>query len=131
VPNGDDSGQITHAVQGTMKGTADYTLYAPVADSLTGTVETYQNANFTDPSGDHTSSNWPAQAFATPADVTVQYDSTTAGGAQSDWSYTYTDACEEWTDAGNSGDGPGRTLWSGTSLARTSARPARTAPATW
>jgi hypothetical protein len=106
VPNGSDSGQITHSVQGTMAGAASYTLYAPVADTLTGTVEKYQNDNFTDPTvTDHQSPYWPEQAFATPADVTVQYDSGAPGTVQNDWSYKYTDACESWTDSGLSDDG--------------------------
>lgn len=92
--------KVTHAVKGAMNGGATYTLLAPSTDTLTGTVETVQDDNFLSPAGDKTTSDWPAQAFATPADVTVAYTNSGNG-----WSWSYNTACEKWTDAGTNGDG--------------------------
>ncbi|HWG61097.1 MAG TPA: hypothetical protein VG253_05230 [Streptosporangiaceae bacterium] len=92
--------KIGHAVTGSMNGGASYIVYAPVADTLTGTVETSQNDNFTASTGDHTTGDWPAQAFATPADAVVTY-----ADAGNGWSWKYATACESWTDAGTNGAG--------------------------
>lgn len=95
--------KIQSAVEGKMTGNAGYTLFAPAADTLTGTVETSQNDNYADPANtDQTTSDWPAQGFATPADVTVNYDN-----SGNDWDWTYTDSWEKWDENGLTDDGNG------------------------
>jgi hypothetical protein len=83
-----------------VSGRAEYELYAPAADTLTGTVPATENDNFTVPAGNSTTGSWPKQAFSSPADVTIAY----AGGGN-DWSWAYSRACESWTDSGSNGDG--------------------------
>jgi hypothetical protein len=87
---------IVHGVSGAMNGTYSLTVTAPSADTLTGTVPATEDDNFGAPAV--TTANWPKQAFATATGVSV------AGGS---YSWTYTRACESWTDAsGTDGNAP-------------------------
>jgi hypothetical protein len=87
--------KITHAVKGTLTGGISYTITAPSADTLTGVVPKTENDAFGP--GLVTTGNWPAQAFATAAGVTVTEGST--------WSWRYATQCEAWTDSAANGDG--------------------------
>lgn len=86
--------KITASVHGHMHGTYSITVTAPTADTLTGTVPATEDDNFSAPLV--TTTNWPVQAFASPTGVSV------AGGA---YNWTYTRACEQWTDSSANGDG--------------------------
>ena len=87
--------KITGSVRGGMHGSISYTVTAPSADTLTGTVPATENDNFGAPAT--TTGNWPKLAFASPAGVTVTENS--------DWTWTYTTRCETWVDSAANGDG--------------------------
>lgn len=87
--------KITGSVRGAMHGSISYTVTAPSADTLTGTVPAAEDDNFGAPAT--TTSAWPKLAFASPAGVTVTENS--------DWTWTYTTRCEAWTDSAANGDG--------------------------
>jgi hypothetical protein len=90
--------KIEHSASGSMNGGITYTVTAPSADALTGTVAATENDNFSTTGAGFTSTgNWPKLAFASAAGVTV-----TEGNA---WSWKYATACESWTDAASNGDG--------------------------
>jgi hypothetical protein len=101
-PNQSTAGvKVAHAVTGSMNGGAAYIVAAPHGDAPDALrVETAQNDNFADPSGDHTTTDWPQQAFAVPGTVLVAY-----ADAGNGWSWTYTTACQSWTDAGTNSGG--------------------------
>jgi hypothetical protein len=90
--------KILHGVHGSFSGGISYTVTAPTADTLAGTIPASENDNFsTSGAGFVTTANWPKLAFATPAGVTVTEGST--------WSWTYKTATESWTDSAANGDG--------------------------
>ena len=100
TPNG-TGGQINHHVSGTIAGTGSYVFYAPGTDTLTGTVPATEDDNFSSSgSGFVSSGNWPAQAFATPADVVMN-------PGENVYSYKYASTCESWTDSSTNNDGQG------------------------
>lgn len=89
--------KISHAVKGTMAGTADYTIIAPAGDKVGSTFQADLNANHVALSGALSTSLWPEQGFTPPAGAVV-----TLGN----WSWTYiTPAGESWTDSSTNGDG--------------------------
>lgn len=95
APNQATAGvKVAHAVKGTVAGSYTLTVTAPSGDALTGTVPATEDDNFAAPKV--TTGDWPKQAFATAAGVTV------TGGA---YSWTYATACEKWTDSSTNGDG--------------------------
>lgn len=95
-PNQSTAGvKIAHAVKGSMTGSISYTITAPAADTLTGVVPTQENDNFA--AALVSTANWPKQAFATPAGVTVTEVNT--------WSWAYQTACEKWLDSAVNGYG--------------------------
>jgi hypothetical protein len=98
TPDQSISGEkVSHAVDGTMSGTASYTVTAPAADVLGATFPAALNDGNTAPSGAQSTSQWPVQAL-TPATGAV----VTLGN----WSWTYaTPAGEAWTDSSTNGDG--------------------------
>jgi hypothetical protein len=103
APNQSTAGvKITHAVQGSMTGQAQYFLYAPASDTPNAAnVELIQDDAFTSPViTDHTTGDWPAQAFTDPTSVVIAYAD--SGNA---WSWSYKTQCESWTDSGTNGDG--------------------------
>lgn len=85
---------VAHSVNGSFKGGITYTIAAPNADALTGTVPAFENDAVGTPVP---TSTWPAQAFATSVGVQVTEN---AG-----WSWKYSTACESWTDSSANGDG--------------------------
>lgn len=88
---------ITHGVSGPMSGTWSYEILAPNTDTLTGVIPVAEDDQFgANPNLVH-SSDWPALAFASPEGVVVT--------PKDDWSWTYSTACEQWTDAADNGDG--------------------------
>ena len=87
--------KILSSVKGPMHGSISYTVTAPSTDGLTGTVPATEDDNFGAPVT--TTGNWPKLAFASPSGVTVTENS--------DWSWTYSDRCETWTDSAANGDG--------------------------
>jgi hypothetical protein len=90
--------QILHAVTGSMKGSGTYVVEAPSTDALdVNNIPRTVNDNFADGTGNETTGNWPVQAFTTATGVTASLDN--------DWTWTYTDQCESWTDAATNGDG--------------------------
>jgi hypothetical protein len=102
-PNQSTAGvKISHSVSGSMTGGASYVLYAPVTDTPSAAnIESTQDDNFTAPTVvDHKTSDWPAQAFATPSAVVAAY---TNGG--NGWSWTYKTQAETWIDGGTTGAG--------------------------
>jgi hypothetical protein len=92
--------KIAHSVSGSDDGGASYVVYAPKTDALTGNVPGALNLDFAAATGDQTTTNWPAQAFASATGVVVTY----AHGGDG-WSWTYRTACQAWTDSGFNGDG--------------------------
>jgi hypothetical protein len=90
--------KITHSVSGSMNGSATYVVTAPAADTLTAAgIPATVDDNFAGGTGNQTTGNWPKLAFTDPATVTATLDN--------DWTWTYTRACEAWTDAAANGDG--------------------------
>jgi len=98
TPNQVIPGQkVSHAVNGTLSGSAAYTIVAPAADNLGAVLPANLNAGGTALAGQYSTSLWPAQAFSPSAGVIV-----TLGN----WSWTYaTPAGESWTDGSTTGDG--------------------------
>lgn len=89
---------LHNGVKGSMSGGISYTVTAPSADTLTGTVPGNENDNFsTTGSGFVSTGNWPKLAFETATGVTVTENS--------DWSWTYKTGCETWVDSAANGDG--------------------------
>lgn len=89
--------KVAHAVDGTLTGSYTLTVYAPSADTLTGTVPAAEDDQFsTLTAGFVSTGNWANQFFATPTDKIV-------GGA---YNWTYTTGCNEsWVDSSGNGDG--------------------------
>jgi hypothetical protein len=87
--------KVAHAVKGEFAGGIAYTVIAPTTDTLTGTVPAAENDHFTGPAV--TTGNWAKQAFASQALVTV------SGGTN--WAWSYSTACERWTDSSVNADG--------------------------
>jgi hypothetical protein len=89
---------LHNGVKGDISGGISYTVTAPAADTLTGTVPATENDNFSTTGAGFTSTaDWPELAFASKTGVTV-----TEG---SSWSWKYSTACESWTDSAANGDG--------------------------
>ncbi len=89
--------KVTHSVSGAMNGSWTYVVTAPTADVPSASnVPATVDDNFADGTGNQVSSKWPALAFSGP--VTVAPDAGT-------WTWTYTRACESWTDSAANGDG--------------------------
>lgn len=99
TPNQSTAGlKVKHPVKGSIDGGVSYTVTAPDSDNLvTQAAAVSENDAFTAPSGDHTTGEWPGQAFESTSGVTV-----TEG---TDWSWTYATGCETWIDSQADGDG--------------------------
>lgn len=94
--------QITHSVSGQFAGSSSYEFYAPTADvPSAANVAATLDDNFTKPtSGPDSTSSWYLQAFPAADQASV------AGpGIQNDWTWTYKDKAESWTDSFADGDG--------------------------
>lgn len=87
--------KAAHAVKGEFAGGIAYTVTAPTTDTLTGTVPAAENDHLTGPAV--TTGNWAKQAFADQALVSV------SGGTN--WAWSYSTACERWTDSSVNADG--------------------------
>jgi hypothetical protein len=89
---------ITRSVTAAMNGGGSYTVCAPAADvPSTSNVPATVDDNFVGGTGNQTTGNWPKLAFSPQAGVTATL--------ANDWSWTYTRACESWTDAASNGAG--------------------------
>jgi hypothetical protein len=104
-PNGAITGEISHAITGTMTGSASYTFYAPSADvPSAANVLSYLDDDFSVPTAPaDLLGTWYLQAFP-PSEQADVYQ----GGLLNNWIWTYTDACtEKWVDSAddNAGDG--------------------------
>lgn len=86
--------KVKHSATGSFAGNYAFTITAPSADTLTGVVPKFENDAFGPPVV--TTGDWPRQAFATTTGVIL-----TPGA----WSWSYSTACEQWTDSSGNGYG--------------------------
>lgn len=95
--------KIGRNADGTFTGTASYSFDAPAADvPSAANVAKYVNDNFTKPaSGPDSTSQWYLQAFTAAQQPAV------TGSIGDDFTWTYGNACQSWTDSAADGDGQG------------------------
>jgi hypothetical protein len=81
-------------------GTASFQFYAPTGDiPSAANVPATLNSNFTEQTGASSTSEWYLEAFTTAGRAGVNTD------GLGNWSWTYANSCESWTDANTNGDG--------------------------
>jgi hypothetical protein len=81
-------------------GTASYQFYAPAGGIPSAAdVPATLNDNFAKPSGAASTSEWYLEAFAATGRTGVYT------GGIGNWSWTYADSCESWTDANTNSQG--------------------------